>query len=308
MPPPRRSPAPLHRQILATAGAALGRFKGRVIDVFEVVKPTDLVHALHLAKNGSKLSPLLANTCELDLALDLNAEAAWPQGRWVRQDPTFPDVIFDSEEVTPTPGIEIKVWFPLATEITGRFKESVSRFAEDQTNMAVLAWLPQQVIYGKPVILDVWIDSAKSVAIARDKHYHNPPDYLIIEPEDTSGRTRNLRQTNTTGYKFQDTPELLVQAKQVMQELGIGAEFAFTAEYQRKLKELRSRFAYRSDSNFSKIDRIGHEGLEAFKMQVLNMTLCGRTINQWRTAFRNVSRSDSAQAAINDLIGLSHQA
>jgi hypothetical protein len=277
------------------------------MNVFEVVKPADVIHALHLAKNGSKLSPLLANTCELDLTLDLNAEAAWHQGRWVRQGPTFPDVIFDSEEVTPTPGIETKVWYPLATEITGRFKESVSRFAQDQTNMAVLVWLPEHVIYGKPIILDVWIGSARSVAMARDRHYHNPPDYLIIEPEDTSGRTRNLRQTNTTGYKFQDTPELLVQATEVMRELGIESEFAFTAEYQHKLKELRSRFTYRSDSNFSKIDRIGHDGLEAFKTQVLNMTLSGRTINQWRNTFRNAARSDDARAAINELIGLPNQ-
>ncbi len=270
----RRTSEPLYRQILATGGAALARFKGRVIEVFDVVKPADLIHALHLAKNGSKLSPLFANTCELDLTLELNAEAAWPQGKWVRQDPTFPEVIFDSEEITPTPGIEIKVWFPLTTEITGRFKESVSRFAQDQTNIAVLAWLPEHILYGKPVILD------------------------------TSARTRNLRQTNTTGYKFQDTPELLVRAKEVMEQLGIEAEFAFTAEYQRKLKELRSKFTYRSDSNFSKIDRIGHEGLEAFKTRVLNTTLAGRTINEWRTVFRSAARSDNARAAINGLIGL----
>jgi hypothetical protein len=292
---------------LTTGGDAIRAFTGRTIDVFEVIKPADLVHALHLAKNGSKLSPLLANTCELDLTLDLNAAGKWPQGRWVRQDPTFPDVIFDSKEVTPTPGIEIKVWFPLATEITGRFKESVSRFAQDQTNMAVLAWLPEHVIYGKPVILDVWIDSAKSVAMARDRHYHNPPDYLIIEPEDTSGRTRNLRQTNATGYKFQDTPELLVQAKQAMEELGIEPAFAFTVEYQQKLKDLRGKFTYRSDTNFSKIDRIGHDGLEAFKTQVLDMTVAGRTINQWKNAFKNAARSDNARAAIHDLIGLPNQ-
>lgn len=48
-------------------------------------------------------------------------------------------------------------------------------------------------------------DSGRSVAEARDNHYHNPPDYLVIEPEDTTSRTRNLQQTNTNGYKFQGT-------------------------------------------------------------------------------------------------------
>jgi hypothetical protein len=31
-----------------------------------------------------------------------------------RQDPSFPDTIFESE--LPKPGIEIKSWFPLAAE------------------------------------------------------------------------------------------------------------------------------------------------------------------------------------------------
>ncbi len=41
----------------------------------------------------------------------------------------------------------------------------------------------------------------RSIAEARDQHYHKPPDYLVVEPEDTSRRTKNLRQTNTNGYK-----------------------------------------------------------------------------------------------------------
>ena len=38
--------------------------------------------------------------------------------------PGFPDTIFIGPNVTPSPGFEIKAWFPLATEITARFKDS----------------------------------------------------------------------------------------------------------------------------------------------------------------------------------------
>ena len=93
-------------------------------------------------------------------------------GVWIRQDPGFPDTIFQGVE--PTPGFEIKAWFPLATEITARFRDSQSYFEHDETYVAMLAWLPERLIYGKPHIVDVCITSGLSVAKARDEHYHNP--------------------------------------------------------------------------------------------------------------------------------------
>ena len=47
-------------------------------------------------------------------------------GEWIRQDPGFPDALFKSSIIQPNPGIEIKAWFPFATEITARFKDSVT--------------------------------------------------------------------------------------------------------------------------------------------------------------------------------------
>ena len=63
---------------------------------------------------------------------------------------------------------------------------------------------------------------AQGVAQARDKHYHKPPGYLVIEPEDTSLRTINLQQTNTSGYKFQGTVKQLVEAKKYVEKLRTG--------------------------------------------------------------------------------------
>jgi hypothetical protein len=85
--------------------------------------------------------------------------------------------------VHPVPGFEIKTWFPLATEITGRFKDSQNRFVDNNVNVCLPAWLPEHLIYGKPRILDVVVVSAASVAKARDSHYHDPPGYLVVEPE-----------------------------------------------------------------------------------------------------------------------------
>ena len=68
----------------------------------------------------------------------------------------------------------------------------------------MLAWLPEYILYGKPKVIDILTTSGASVAAARDTHYHNPPNYVVLEPEDTTGRTSNLQQTNTNGYKFQE--------------------------------------------------------------------------------------------------------
>jgi hypothetical protein len=59
-------------------------------------------------------------------------------GHWIRQDPGFPDTIFQGT-VDPMPGFEIKTWFPLATEITARFKDSQNHFTRGNTYVALLA-------------------------------------------------------------------------------------------------------------------------------------------------------------------------
>jgi len=219
-------------------------------------------------------------------------------GEWKRQDPGFPDTIF--EGVTPTPGFEIKAWFPLATEMTARFKDSQNHFKDDQTNVCVLGWLPEQLIFGKPRILDVCVVSGRSVAESRDNHYHNPPDYLVLEPEDTKARTRNLQQTNTNGYKFQGTRDQFAKAQKLVEGWGRnGRKYWPTAEYQARLRELTGRFPYRLDTNFAKIDRIVHTGLEEFKSRVLATTIHGLTVAQWtRLLFRGTD--DAIRRALQE--------
>lgn len=259
----------------------LMRLSGHIFDLLSLAKPISPDAALNLAKVISKLSPLLGNLIEFNTVEFLNDQREFARfGVWKRQDPGFPDAIFEGS-VIPTPGFEIKTWFPLATEITARFKDSQNHFVHDQTYVAMLAWLPEHLVYGRPYILDVCVVSGRSVAECRDRHYHNPPDYLVLEPEDTTDRTSNLQQTNTNGFKFQGSPRQLEEAERLVESWGpSGRVYQPTREYQAKLRELL-RFPYRLDTNFAKMDRIVHPDLERFKSNVLERRVNGMTVRQW---------------------------
>lgn len=256
---------------------------GHKFDVLEVSQPVSPEAAVNLAKIISKLSPLVGNLIEFNVCEFLNAQPEFGHcGNWVRQDPGFPDTVFQGS-VYPTPGIEVKAWFPLATEITARFKDSQNAFSLNNTFVSMLAWLPQNLIFGQPTILGSCVVSGASVARARDEHYHNPPDYLVIEPGDTTARTSNLQQTNTNGYKFQGTPVQAREAHTIVDSWGVdGRVYKPSREYQLLLRSLMERFHYRLDTNYAKMDRIAHPEIEAFKATVQSSLFCGLTINNWR--------------------------
>ena len=269
-------------EVIASASGHLQNLAGHVFDVLTISKPGSPDTAINLAKVISKLSPLIGNLIEFNTVEFLNDQEEYHSyGEWQRQDPGFPDTIF-AGPVTPTPGFEIKAWFPLATEITARFKDSQDHFTDDQTYVCMLAWLPEFLIFGQPRIVDVCIVSGRSVAEARDNHYHNPPDYLVIEPEDTTARTRNLQQTNTNGHKFQGTAEQFEEARRLVEQWGVqGRQYRTGAEYQAQLRQLIASYPYRLDTNFAKMDRIVHSDIEAFKQKVLNQKLHRVTIKEW---------------------------
>jgi hypothetical protein len=269
-------------EVIDLARGHLEGLAGHVFDVMEVAKPVSPNAAVNLAKIISKLSPLVGNLIEFNTVEYLNDQPDFMDfGTWRRQDPGFPDTVFDGN-ISPTPGFEIKAWFPLATEITARFKDSQNHFLEDQTYVAMLAWLPEFLLFGKPKIIAIVAVSGLSVAKARDDHYHNPPDYLVLEPENTTSRTANLQQTNTNGYKFQGTPTQFTDAQNLVQSWGPGGTtYLPTPEYQLRLRELIARFPYRLDTNFAKMDRIVHPEIEIFKTRVHGSTFHGKTIGAW---------------------------
>lgn len=278
------------QEVISLARDYLKGLAGHQFDVLEVTKPVSPEAAVNLAKIISKLSPLVGNLIEFNSCEYLNDQSGFADvGKWQRQDPGFPDTIFVGK-VSPTPGFEIKAWFPLATEITARFKDSQNHFIHDQTYVAMLAWLPEYLIFGKPTIIDIVVVSGASVAKARDDHYHNPPDYLVLEPGDTTARTSNLQQTNTNGYKFQGTPEQFKEAQALVKRWGkASSAYLPTPAYQEVLRELIVRFPYRLDTNFAKMDRIVHPEIEAFKDRVYKTNFHGRSIGAWN---RLLSKGD----------------
>lgn len=252
---------------------------GHSFNLISIGKPGSHQVAVDTAKIISKLSPILGNMIEFSFAEVLNRISDLQRfGQWKRQDPGFPDTILDGT-ISPIPGFEIKAWFPLATEITARFKDSQLHFAGDNTRVALLAWLPEHVIYGKPKLIDVCVVSGKSIAEARDRHYHNPPDYLVLEPGDTTARSRNLQQTNTNGYKLQSR-ERFAEAQRIVNSWP-SKDYSSLPEYQLRLQNLLGRFTYRLDTNYAKIDRINHPDIEAFKKKVEALHFCGMTVNEW---------------------------
>jgi hypothetical protein len=233
-------------QIVKIASDHLQSLPGHVFDVLTVTKPVSSTAAVNLAKFISKLSPILGNLIEVNMVELLNDQREFHDiGRWIRQDPGFPDAIFQGS-VYPTPGFEIKAWFPLATEITARFKDSQKHFEDGNTYVVLFAWLPEYIIYGKPRILDISVIEGGSVARARDLHYHNPPHYLVLEPEDTTSRTRNLQQTNTNGYVWQrkeGSHGQFEEATQLVESWGeAGRTYLPTPEYQILLRQLLNRY------------------------------------------------------------------
>jgi hypothetical protein len=270
------------KQIIDCAAGYLATLPGHTFDVLTVSKPISPEAAVNLARIISKLSPLLGNLIEFNTVELLNDQKEFTGlGNWIRQDPGFPDTIFTGG-VIPVPGFEIKASFPLATEITARFRDSQNHFVNDNTFVVVLAWLPENLIFGKPRIIDVCVLSGLSVAKARDDHYHNPPDYLVLEPEDTKARTRNLQQTNTMGYKWQGKSKAFAKAKRIVAQWGVGANvYKPTANYQTKLRQLTSQFPYRLDTNFAKMDRIAHKELEQFKERVMTTNVNGKSVRDW---------------------------
>ncbi len=273
----------LAQEILRKASLSLEGLANRIIDVVDVKRPPSIDYALNLSKVVSKLSPLLGNMIEFN-TIDLLNTYDWNnQGIWERQDPGFPDATFKSTVIKPNPGIEIKAWFPFATEITARFKESQKIFlANPYINVALIAWLPEHVIWGKPKIINVLVVSGQSVAEARDMHYHRPPSYIVLEPEDTSERTGNLQQTNTNGFKFQEDKSDIQEAARIVRTWG-SDKLAYDPNdmYQALIKELQSQFVYRLDTNYAKIDRIEHSEIESFKTKVEETIFQGKKIREW---------------------------
>lgn len=260
-------------------------------------------YARFLAQKLSTLSPLIASLIEIAIVEAVNRDAVGFS--WRRQEPAFPDAaLLDTTGTATGNGIEVKAWHVLSTEMTGRFKESRARVIEPDIRIVVAAWALDHVVWGTPVLLGAYSCPAIEMAEARDRRYFNPPRYLVVEPGDTVARTRNLQQTQVSGYLLQDAnPDMIESAAAFVRAHGTAALDPYQDEAKAFVSELMSRYAYRLETNFAKIDRIRHPGLRAFKAQMLATGVQGRSVGEWRRVFhqlvsKNEATANAATAAV----------
>ena len=292
------------QKILEIGRKGLDELSGHQFDLITIEKPDSADLALSLTKIISKLSPLVGNLIEHKVCSYLNTLPEFKGiGTWKRQDPDFPDAIFESA-IRPIPGFEIKAWFPLATEITARFKENQKYFIEENTDLVLLAWLPEHLFYGAPTLIDAISIPASQVAKSRDDHYYNPPDYLVVEPENTEDRTRNLQQSCVNGHRFQGTDEELIVARQEVVDMGGRYEYySIDFDFQEGLQGLLSSYRYRLDTNFAKIDRIDNPDIESFKERVLSTIIHGKKISEWARIFSRAT-DEELLAVLDEEFGI----
>lgn len=270
------------RQEIERAEVLLRSLKGATIETL-TVHSLDVRDAGFLGLVISKLSPIIGNLIERRIR-ELLSETPTDLGlTWVRRDPGFPDVDLVAQGGASTgAGYEVKAWYALSTELTGRFRESQHLLRGRQVRLAIVAWMMSHVVYGQPVILGVLTVEGRSVALARDRHYHRPPTYLIVEPGDTTSRTINLQQTNVNGFRLQESdPERIREAEQLVASHAGSAASPESVEAQALAFDLRNQFGYRLDTNFAKIDRVDHPDIEEFKAVILGHEARGRTVKQW---------------------------
>lgn len=280
---------------MANADEMLLSLAGEDIDTLSV-NSLEAEDAPFLGLVVSKLSPIIGNLLERRIIQLLDRESEHGM-RWIRQDPGFPDALLvDREGKSTEAGYEVKAWYALSTELTGRFRESQNLLEPRNVRVVIIAWAMSHVVYGRPRILDVLTVDGSSVAYSRDRHYHKPPGYLIVEPGDTSLRTRNLQQTNVNGYKLQEaSAERLLEAELFVHGHPGRDALPHTAEAQSMCQDLMNKFSYRLDTNFAKIDRIDNEEIERFKSKVLSMQMRSRTMKQWASLLKQLNGTGPSQ-------------
>lgn len=282
---------------MARAETMLTSLAGEVLTTVSITSENP-DEAIFLGQNISKLSPIIGNLIERRITHHLTEEDTSHGMSWIRQDPNFPDALLVDRHLKSTgAGFEVKAWYVLSTELTGRFRESINLLQGKDVRVVVVAWMMDHIVYGTPQIVDVLVVDALGVASARDAHYHKPPDYLCQEPQDTAHRTSNLQQTNVLGYKLQDTSSSTLNKLSKIHRVHPGKDKAsHSADAQDLVRKLKNAAEYRLDTNFAKIDRIDHDGIEKFKSRVLDLSNNGRKNLEWIRLLRDLNNDTDTLA------------
>ena len=283
------------QKVISEADLTLQSLVGDLVDTISV-KSLETRDAPFLGLVVSKLSPIIGNLLEKKITQILTESAA--KGfHWLRQDPGFPDAVLINESGEQTGfGYEVKAWYALSTELTGRFRESRNLLSGKHVKVVIVAWTMSHIVYGTPKILGILSVDADAVASSRDSHYFKPPQYLTVEPGNTTNRTKNLQQSNVNGYRLQvDDPSVIAKAKKLVADKKGESLIPHSREAQLLANELMSRYQYRLDTNFAKVDRIDNSEIENFKSAILGQSERGRTIKEWSKLLKDLNEDEGSQ-------------
>lgn len=262
------------------------------VDVLSVNQCRD-EEVLDIVRSVSKLSAFISNIVEgraLRIANREHGDELPANVEWVLNDTgrgeKYPDLALVDTEFDPPsdwiwPGIEIKVWCPLATEMTSRFKKGQSILQEFPSKISIFAWVPEQLVYGTPKFIGTWTGDALDVAEARDEYWHQPPVALIEEPDFSPDRLAHLQHTNVERRKWDGSDEELAEARQLMEEIDLAEDYSTDEEYQEKVDRLISDFNYKKDSNWRKLARVHHASLDDFIDRVEGQKVQGNEFSTW---------------------------
>ena len=238
----------------------------------------------------AKFTPVLSNLLEVYLVERLNeyndANEVWKGHKWVNQDPYFPDcILVNKDNHDPTKvshgvmGIEVKMWYPMATELTARMNESQAVPGLENSLLLIATWMPKKLLWGDISTIDVGIFDLLEVIRARDEKWFRPPTALITEPYDTTTRTANLQQTNVIFWELQDGAEACHKEVKTWSS----KKYSTDDVMQGKIRQLIKLGSYRQENNNrNKIQRIGHKKINKFRKEVGDSEVCGKTLSEWR--------------------------
>ena len=85
-----------------------------------------------------------------------------------------------------------------------------------------------------------------------------------------------------------------------------GGNYRPTPRYQANVRQLFSKFSYRLDTNFAKMDRIVHVEIEKFKNEVMSAVVHGLKVQEWRSLLANEDE-EAIRAALQSRLGITAQ-
>lgn len=281
---------------ISRANVQLASLAGTCIDSI-IINSSDPREAPYLSMLLPRLSPYIGNLLERRVADLLNREVRHGF-RWIHQEQDIPETcLLSPGNISTECGFEVKAWHALSSKITSRFRVSTQQLKGRNIRLVIISWMMTKVLFGAPTILDVLSVDAYSVARLRDFNYHNPPENLIIEPEDIQNDGDSLQRNHVNGYRIMERePEALEAAWAAARshpdfQAPPGSERA--QDFSRMLLE---KYEYKLDGKFAKIDWAKHPEVEAFKSNVLRMEPYGCPLKDWPFVLRGMQNTDNREA------------